>query len=406
MEILCPFCLKKFSNRKAKLICNNSFRKCRMERTKEFAEYWHLPEGDNAALRPHVYSGGFSLFGAAKMRSCPVCGDDAPDYVCPHCHNALPRDMVLHGTDIIPVIGGPAVGKTCYIVALINQLNKYGWRVNLTSSLQSLFGDGAEAFDRMSAQLFKEKQVLDKTPERRDGLNMPWFIKIENKVKTKKQRPIYLIFYDIAGEQFENANVIAQCAGPVRYASGAIVLLDTLDIPEVQKVRHTAGVIDSEHHFSIEKTVRELFNLTDKVAFENLKKMPIALTFSKVDVVDMYRSSLGTFGQAIDLKQNSLFTKQQYSAPGSFRSSDFEEFLLECESIKNDFNQALQECEMADLIRNNNIDKDNLGIFGISALGQEPEEDLSIRCEKIVPYRVLDPLIWILYKLGKLEVPR
>lgn len=404
MEILCPFCLKKFNNRKAKLICRNSSRKCRMERTKEFADYWHLPEGDNAALRPHVYDGGFSLLGAAKMRNCPVCGDDAPDYVCPHCHNALPRDMVLYGTDIIPVIGGPAVGKTCYIVALINQLNKYGWRLNLTSSLQSLFGDGAEAFDRMSTQLFKEKQVLDKTPERKDGFNVPWFIKIENKVKTKNQRPTYLIFYDIAGEQFENADVMRQCAGPVRYASGAIVLLDTLDIPEVQKVRREAGVIDSEHHFSIEKTVRELFGLSgeDRILTDN----PIALTFSKVDVLDSYRSSLGAFGRTIDLKQNSLFTKQKYSAPGSFRAAAFDEFLEECRQIKSDFEQALQECEMADLIENNNFSEENLGIFGVSALGQEPEEDLTIRCEKIVPYRVLDPLIWILYKLGKLEVPK
>lgn len=404
MKILCPFCLEKFSNSKAKLICNNSTHKCKMQATKAFADYWEMSMDDPSALRPHIYDGGFNLFGAAKRKKCPVCGDDNAEYVCPHCHNALPRDMVQFGTDIIPIIGGPGVGKTCYMVTLIDQLNKYGWRLNLTASLQSLYGDSGDSYKEMHTQLFKDKQVLGKTASRNESCNIPWFIKVENKVNSKKIKPTYLIFYDMAGEQFENAKIMDKQARPIQFASGAIVLLDMFDIPTIKKVRREAGLVNSDTPFSIQDTVNELFGLSS--AKRVLQNSPIAFAFSKVDVVDKFRASLGQFGQTIDMRQNSIYTRPEYSRPGSFTEKDFKMFLLECEQIKNDFYTALAECEMEALMNNNKWEDENMGYFGVSALGQEPEYDGSINCETIRPFRVLDPLIWILYKLGKIDIPK
>lgn len=403
MKILCPFCLEKFSNGKAKLMCNNSTHKCQLKATKEFTDYWGMSMSDPAAQRPHIYDGGFNLLGAAKPKNCPVCGDDRPDYVCPHCHNALPREMVLYGTDIIPIIGGPGVGKTCYMVTLIDQLNKFGWRLNLTSSLQSLYGDAASSYREMYNQLFNDKQVLDKTPTRNEGYNAPWFIKIDNRVKSRKSRPTYLIFYDIAGEQFEDAAIMHRQARPLQFASGAIVLLDTLNLTPVAKVRKQSGITDTEH-FSIRNTVEALFELSGEK--QVLQNSPIAFAFSKVDVIDQFRGSLGQFGQAIDLQQNSLFTQSRYARPGSFTEQEFNQFLSECDQIREDFQIALAECEMDQLMHNNDWKESNMGYFGISALGKEPEHSGMIDSETITPYRVLDPLIWILHKLGKIDIPK
>ncbi len=407
MEILCPFCLNKFSNSKAKLMCRNTAGKCLKEATQPYADYWGMAIDSPAVQRPHIYDGGKSLFGGPpKLKNCPICGDDNPYYVCPHCHNELPYDMVEHGTDIIPIIGGPAVGKTIYMVSLINQLNKYGYKLNLVSSIQSMFGNAADEFKGMENQLFKDHQLLDKTAIRDDGKCAPWFIKIENKNSKKKSRPTYLIFYDIAGEQFADAKTMERKARPVYHASGALVLLDTLDIPLIQKVRHQAGIVDNEIHFSIKDTFNGLVELSsEEKKHEVLKDKPIAFVFSKIDVVDNFRSSLGAFGNTVDMKQNSNYTSAVYGI-GNYHQSEFEKFLRDVDQMDAGFKVALRECDLEQLIGNNKWKEENVKLFGVSALGQEPEEDRSINAEKIVPYRVLDPLIWILHKLGKLDIPK
>lgn len=405
-KILCPFCLKKFDNKKAKLICRDTARKCRRASTTEYCEYWGLSKDNPSAIRPHVYDGGWSLWGPAKIKPCPICGDDAPFYVCPHCHNKLPYDMVQYGTDIIPIIGGPAVGKTCYIVALLNQLNKYGYKINLVSSFSSMWGnESAKTFKEMESRLFKDHQLLEKTAPRDDGKSAPWFIKIENKNARKKVRPTYLIFYDIAGEQFMDAQTMSRLAAPVHHASGAIVLLDALDIPQVQKVMKEAGIIDYENHFSISQTINELLCLSSEEATRQvLKDRPIAFAFSKSDVIDQFRSSLGTFGETIDMKQNSNFVSPRFGL-NNYRKTHFIQFLNECKQMDAGFKMALRECGMEELVGNNKWAEDNICFFGISALGQAPETDFTIQTENITPYRVLDPLIWILHKLDKLEIP-
>lgn len=401
MKILCPFCLQHFDNAKAKFLCHNTGHRCNLSPTKEYVDYWNISEDSQAAQRPRVYNGGWSLFGPAKPRPCPSCGDTSADYVCPHCHNSLPYDMVKYGTDIIPIIGGPAVGKTCYMVALLEQLDKHGYKINLVSSLQSLYGDAADKFKEMRNTLFKYKQCLEKTAVREDGISAPWFVKIETK---KGKRPTFLVFYDIAGEQFENAKVMRAQAAQLRYASGAIVLLDTLDLEAVKEARAKAGEYDAEEHFSIEETVQELFQLSNNDHV--LQDAPIAFAFSKVDVIGRYSSDLGAFGASIDMKQNTLILNPRYTYNNLVGREDFNCFLDDCRVMHEGLMQGLGENDLGNLIKNNDWKEENICYFGVSALGQEPEEDFSINTPKIVPYRVLDPLLWILHRLGKLDIPK
>lgn len=401
MKILCPFCLQHFDNSKAKFLCHNSNHRCKLSATKEYVDYWHISAESQAAQRPNVYSGGWSLFGPAKPKSCPECGDSSADYVCPHCHNSLPEDMVKYGTDIIPIVGGPFVGKTCFMVALLEQLDKHGYKLNIVSSLQSLYGDGAEKFKEMRNTLFKYKQCLEKTPPRTDGISTPWFVKLETK---RGKRPTFLVFYDIAGEQFTDAKVMRQQAAQLRHASGAIVLLDSMDLEPVKMARQRAGEHSADEIFDITQTVKELFDLSSNDHV--LEDAPIAFAFSKVDVIDRFRSDLGAFGDSIDLKQNTLFLSPKFSYNNLVHRADFDQFLDECQVMNQTLMQGLSANEMGNLIANNNWKRENLHYFGVSALGQEPEADFSINTPKLTPYRVLDPLIWILHRLGKLDIPK
>lgn len=400
MKIRCPYCFQEFDNSKALLICRNTLNRCKLEITSEYTQYWKDFGNNSSTPRPHVYKGGWSLMGAPKAKPCPVCGDDVPNYACPHCHNALPKDMVLYGPDIVPVIGGPGTGKTCFMLALLHQLNNYGGRLNLTSFVDSMYGDAVKQFEKMTETLFKDKFMLDKTEIRDNTINVPWFIRIENKVKKKVTRPTYLIFYDIAGEQFADANIML-CQGALRHASGAIVLLDSFDLPVVQDLLKSLGKTSSENHFSIEKTVKELFNITSNYE-KILQNKPIAFAFSKVDILDKYRASLKSFENTVDLKQNSFFLNRRYAGK-QLSADDFNQYLMELDQKDHDFRNALVDCDMESMLQNNNWDEKNVKFFGVSSLGTEPERDGSLNVDKVSPYRVLDPLVWVMHKLGKIE---
>lgn len=265
-----------------------------------------------------------------------------------------------------------------------------------------MYGDASQKFEEMSNIMFKDKFVLDKTEIRDNTINMPWFIRIENREKGKVTKPTYLIFYDIAGEQFADANIMLN-QGALRHASGAIVLLDSFDLPVVQDLLKSLGKTSSEIHFSIEKTVKELFNISSNHE-KILQDKPIAFAFSKVDILDKYRASLKAFENTVDLKQNSLFTNRNYAVPGSFTENDFNLYLREFDQKDNDFRMALADCEMESMLQNNNWDQNNVKFFGVSSLGTEPERDGSLNVDKVSPYRVLDPLVWVMHKLGKIEI--
>mgnify|MGYP002673470036 CR=1 FL=1 len=399
MKIRCPYCFQEFDNSKAMLICCNTLNRCKLETTPEYTQYWKDFGSNSDTPRPHVYKGGWSLMGAPKIKPCPICGDDVPNYVCPHCHNALPKDMVLYGPDIIPVIGGPGTGKTCFMLALLQQLNKYGSRVNLISFVDSMYGEEYKAYEDMTKTLFATKMMPDKTSISDNTISRPWFIRIENHNKKKSTKPTYLIFYDIAGEQFEDANIML-CQGALRYASGAIVLLDSFDLPVVQDLLKSLGKTSSENHFSIEKTVKELFNITSNHE-KILQNKPIAFAFSKVDILDKYRASLKSFENTVDLKQNSFFLNRKYAGK-QLSADDFNQYLMEIDQKDHDFRNALVDCDMENMLHNNNWDEKNVEFFGVSSLGAETERDGSLNVDKVSPYRVADPLVWVMHKLGKI----
>ena len=109
----------------------------------------------------------------------------------------------------------------------------------------------------------------------------------------------------------------------------------------------------------------------------------MALVFSKIDAIlnndDLFAD---TSIAGMSMESNSSFLS------GSGVS------LSEFDSISNSLQGALMawdESNFVSTIRNN---YKNAKYFGISALGGQP--DTANKIQKVRPYRVLDPLVWIL----------
>ena len=113
-------------------------------------------------------------------------------------------------------------------------------------------------------------------------------------------------------------------------------------------------------------------------------KKPIAFTFNKIDLI---------------LKNQELFRDSSISNMTWENNSSFLDGsgvnISEMDSISNGIKSALCECwgESNFVVSMESFYK-NLKFFGVSGLGEDPALDKKIT--NLRPYRVLDPLVWIL----------
>lgn len=416
-RITCPYCFKEFQNTEAYYQCESDERdingdyKCERISTSQYDEYW---KGEDLPMR-YIWAqkGGLSskLFGPKfNSQKCPNCGYNSRRFVCPHCMNWLPTEMIENGAEIISVIGSPSSGKTNYIVALIHQLRKYGYKLDLQVAPTQIYRDGHKSestqnlFKDLENKLFKENEVLEKTATNKKDI--PWIFRLSQQVTGKE---IYLVFYDTAGEHFRE-----NLKNNVKYlqeSSGVIVILDTLSIGSIKKILKKKGMegLGGEATDSLEEIQDALANVDDKSIYDR----PFAFVFSKFDSVIDNPDELDF--NADEFMRGTKPLDSTYIKSGKFDtekidaiSETIEETLRE-EWDKGDFchfahRWASKKNQQLPLNkRNPNDPENNYKFFGVSAFGCMPDD--TNHMEEVKPYRVMDPLIWVLYKLGQFKIP-
>lgn len=398
IKILCPYCFKPFNNTEAMYQCENNEQNaagvdhCNREINYCFSEYWKTPD---VATR-HVFKvprGMFSsLVGSSpKPERCDKCGMLSKRFVCPHCNNWLPTAMIERGSEIISVIGGPSSGKTNYIVTLIQQLRKYGYKINLEVTPQQVGRNKTEytyeLYKKNETLLFEDNQVIGKTPL--GAKSIPWILKLENHT-TKKA--IYLVFYDTAGEHFDAPEQIKQNAAYLAQSSGVIVVFDTLSIKKIRTILHNKSIDIADASTPFEKTWTALSNFTTENT--SLKKKPFAFVFSKFDAILDYKKDLNDCN-VDEFNQNST-----YIATGKVSMKKIDNISQSIKGYMEDENFC-DEGQMAA-----NIEAawgENYRFFGVSATGCMPRLDGTV--DSVKPYRVMDPLVWVLHKIGGFDIP-
>lgn len=417
-RITCPYCFQEFLNTEAYYQCESDERdrngdyKCERIATEEYDEYW---KGEDLPMR-RVWpqKGGLSskLFGPKfNSQKCPACGYISRRFVCPHCMNWLPTEMIENGAEIISVIGSPSSGKTNYIVALIHQLRKYGYKLDLQVTPTQIYRDGHKnestqnLFKDLENKLFKENEVLEKTATNKKDI--PWIFKLSQQASGKE---IYLVFYDTAGEHFRE-----NLKNNVKYlkeSAGVIVLLDTLSIGNIKKILRNKGLegLGGEAKDSLEVIRDALANFEDKSIYDK----PFAFVFSKFDSVidntDELEFNADEFvkgGKPIDStyiktgqfdlkKVNDISKVIEKSLHHQWDDENFRKFIHNWATTKNKQILDMDERTLDD-------PENNYKLFGVSAFGCMPDD--SNHMEEVKPYRVMDPLIWVLYKLGQFKIP-
>ena len=402
MKVTCPYCFENFDSGDVMLRCCNP--RCSNENDNAFESFWEsVAPGTVNPEQKHVYAIR-KKWGLLKDMSCDLCGAKNYIHVCPNCHNELPLKLVEEGADIISVIGGPQSGKSHYIVALLHELRESGYEIGLNATLQQV-GQNKEwhtetMYKNAIDKLNNQQTVLDKTEI--NSFSLPWIIRIDStdplkKGKQEAKKSVFLVFYDTAGENFSDPQEIKKNANYLKQSKAVIVLFDTLSIPQIKTILEEANEDTSESDSAtpFEVTWTALDNYI-KEGNEELKDKPFAFVLSKFDVVLSHHDDLNFSLEGFRDGKGKAIDRSYVNSKNKFN-------VRQVESAHEKIKDALKDKDIWNMGKYPTfVDTywgDNGRFFGISAIGSMPDGGI-IKKGGIRPYRVMDPLLWIMSKLG------
>ncbi len=386
-KIVCPYCFGTFERKDVMFRCCNEVG-CKKGDDPELHKFWGNVQNECPSFKPKFSFA--SLFGRMpESAECPHCRETSFKVICPHCHNPIPKPMVRNKGYIISIIGARSSGKTNYITTLINELINYGHCLGDIGTTPSNVANKPEdntenRYKRDFFEILYEKNICPPQTDINDPKNR---IPLIYELGQQKKTPIYLVFYDTAGENFVDPKNIASNVKFLNHSDAVIFLLDTFSIPYVHdKLKAKMGLPDIELKYDriISNLITHFVEGDKRVRDEQFKK-PMALVFSKIDAI---------------LKNEELFQNTSLSGISIERNSSFMDGsgvnLSDIDCVSDGIRAGLASWNEHNFINSMEKHYKNVKYFGISALGGMPDRSGNI--SNLRPYRVLDPLVWILYQ--------
>ena len=385
-KIVCPYCFDCFKRSDVEFRCNNG--RCKKGNDPILAKFWgETLQVTGVHIKPPKSFINSMLGIAPNSAKCPDCGVNSYSPICPHCHNPIPMEMVKKKGYIISIIGARSSGKTNYITTLIYELlNNLCNLGELGTSAVNITDDpkhytqhryDSDFFDI----LYKRKKCPPQTDINDPKSRIPLIYHLTNDSKN-----IYLVFYDTAGENFANVKNIA---GNVRFlneSDAVIFLLDSFEIPYVHDKLNLKSDINLRYNVIVDNLLTH-FREGDPAIRDAHFKKPMALVFSKIDAILANAEKF----EDTALAGMSITNNSNYLDGSPIILSDFD-------SINVSIQGALSMWGERNFLNNIKNNYKNAKFFGVSALGGQPDTMNNIATIK--PYRVLDPLVWILHELG------
>lgn len=334
--------------------------------------------------------------------ACARCGGPCTVQACPVCHKDLPPNWREATVFTMAVSGARGAGKSVYIAVLLYALQQYLRRCGrmirpFTPMTQEVYEE------RYERPLFRENRAMLGTPPmkaesgayQRDS--MIWQI-------SDPQHPVHLVIRDVAGEDIEK---FAGNEAPLSYFSRAnlvVFLFDSLRLPSMTQI--LAGIIPPVNQGRLGKSSTEVL----PIVLGQLQGggVDFALAFSKFDAFhELPKADIEQYARVMgnpSARFNRDETMMRPAGPGRAAESrswfEQDQTFLDQE-IRSLFeliheNTVTMQAEQA--LRSGRIR--GLSHFAVSAVGETPPHDEQLTTRGISPFRVLDPLLWGLYRRG------
>lgn len=361
---------------------NHDPARCPPEEDKELAAYRRL----NPAPRMGRLFSAKGRWGRAPGLAVCHCGVKTSKLICPHCHNELPSQFGSTDVHTIALIGAKEAGKSHYIAVLINELtNRVG--MNFNASLNALDDETIRRYNQdFRRYVYVDRVTIPPTNSARTNLNVRYPLTYRFSIKRRGLLPLdglrvsSLVFFDTAGEDLDHIDLMSTETKYLANADGIIFLLDPLQIPAVRHLVDSSTQLPTENtepQHIIGRAVRLIREMRQMPS--GTIKTPVALAFSKIDAV------------------RSLFEPGSPVHQASLHDGRFD--VADAQRVHDNMRAYLSQWVGSglDIFLQHNFA--NYSYFGLSALGSPPDTQGRLP-SGVAPFRVEDPLLWILYQLG------
>lgn len=358
-DALCPYCLQELYGKDLKMIC-------------QLCGAGVTPTKTELLLK--------------KLPKCkqPGCRGFATERQCGYCGSRLPSDILDYEKYLrFSIIGITGSGKTNFLTTMLHELRHTAGSPWVIAAMDS---QTTAMFQENDRAIYDLRQPVSATPS---GVTPPpqlWRIKDKNKM-TGRLIPSYsMTIFDGAGEDCEHIDPVIS-----RYIEGSkalVILIDPLALPGVAKNISsdilnwsTSTSHDADASADMVDGLANYIRQSCNIAPGRLINRDVAVVFTKIDTV------IDTFGSAT-VVQPSPHLEQRGFVKADSDAVDAE--------IR-DWLEYRDETTFLNAIETN-FRKDRVKFFGVSSFGQPPTG--SFQLGKVMPHRVLDPLIWMLSKEG------
>lgn len=392
---VCPYCFERCELAQVQLRCTNS--RCGDFDDKEMTKY----ESGNKQM-PKQGKRTFSVpsknpFAAPSSGRCPECGNITYKRICPACHNELP-ESTLSGTDmIISVVGSRASGKSHFVGVLIEELlqrvaSKFG------GSLEGFADSYARWKNGFYTSLYENRQKLPlnqsalQNPD--NGTYRPLIFKLNFRRRVLFWDVIdsyTLVFFDTAGEDLDDPNIMNTVNKYICKSAGIIFLLDPMQIPAVVN-RLDSSIVERASAVRLNQAakpndimtrVSQMIRNDRHMPQNRVIDIPVAAVFSKFDAIE-----------PIVPEDFTVRRPSPHCEKGYFDMTDCHNVNSQIQALLNAWNATAFTSQLETNYK-------NYSYFAVSALGNNPTKD--DRIEPPHPHRIEDPLLWILKENGVIK---
>lgn len=308
---------------------------------------------------------------AQRRAACPDCGRFTARRACPECHNPLPAAYCETPGKIVALVGAKNSGKSTYIAVLLHELS-HRVGAELGSSLVACDDRTIERYKRdFHRPLFAERRLLPATASAVDAPREP-LVYLLTRTRRRREMSLTLVLFDTAGEDLRSRDVADLHLRYVAAADAIIFLLDPMELA-------SGGGPDDP--VDIIARVTELLRSGRDLPHGRRLPVPAAVALTKIDALP---------------------------ADGALRQGRTRSAVLDLddrEAVHEQIRAMLHDWQAGELDRYLAHEYAEYGLFGVSALGGVPRGG-SVGAGGIRPYRVEDPLLWLLHRFGMLDGSR
>lgn len=319
--------------------------------------------------------------------ACDKCKVPTRQEACAWCLGPIPgmwREAEPTVT-CIAMAGARTTGKSLYVGVLKGQLDL--WVTEQHRSTLTALGDTERLYEeRYRDPLYRERRLLEPTATIQDDETAQRPLIFTYREIGGRTRAIVL--RDVAGEDLQELGDRRDKLDFLTRADGVIVLLDPYKVDKIRNV--LPGVADPGGELGGDglRVIEQLLSLLNEGRHGAQTQVPIAVALSKFDVLQKLREVEGTALRKVMARPGSPLRRDPSFRTPYVNHDDMDLLNAEMHSLFT----ILDGLQLPNLLQERAA---NYRYFAVSALGAPPEGN-AVHAAGIAPFRVLDPLKWIL----------